>query len=152
MRPARRVFGGLALLAVTTAALSGGAHAQGTDRCEVVITPSAGRTIPANAPALHYFLAATGANLPPEAFAPPQGIQLFNGAGASVPVTVDYDPSYGYRIEPATPFVAGQSYRLRYPDPCAGAGMFAETQIPIGPAAPWPTASGTLRLTAVTGD
>jgi hypothetical protein len=144
--------GSVVVLAVMTAALSGEAQAQTADRCEVVITPSAGRTIPANAPALHYVLSATGANIPPEAFAPPQGIQLFNGAGVSVPVSVNYDSFYGYRIEPETPFVAGQSYRLRYPDPCAGSGTFAETQIPIGPAAPWPTASGALRLTAVTGD
>ena len=142
----------VAVWAVTAAAPSGGAHAQTADRCEVVITPSAGQTIPANAPALHYVLNAIGANVPQEAFAPPQGIQLYNGGGASVPVTVNDDPSYGYRIEPATPFVAGQSYRLRYPDPCAGSGMFAEAQIPIGPVAPWPTASGTLRLSAVTGD
>ena len=128
------------------------ARAQSADRCEVVITPSAGRTIPANAPALHYVVAAIGSNIPQEAYAAPVGIQLFNGGGASVPVTVNDDPSYGYRIEPGTPFVAGQTYRLRYPDPCAGSGMFAEAQIAIGPAAPWPTASGTLRLTAVTGD
>jgi uncharacterized membrane protein YgcG len=30
--------------------------------------------------------------------------------------------------------------------------VFAEAQIAIGPAAPWPSASGTLRLTAATGD
>jgi hypothetical protein len=116
MKAASRVSGALALAAVATLPLRQ-AHAQTVDRCEVVITPAAGRTIPANAPSLHYFLVAIGANVPPEAFSPPAGIELFNGAGTTVPVTVDMDSSYGYRIEPATPFVAGQRYRLRYPDP-----------------------------------
>src|SRR4051812_22014824 len=98
MRGAKVV--GVVGVAITMAAPSGGARAQSADRCEVVITPSAGRTIPANAPALHYVLYATGANVPPEAFAPPQGIQLFNGAGASVALTVNDDSFYGYRIEP----------------------------------------------------
>jgi uncharacterized membrane protein YgcG len=150
MRMAAKI--GWGVLALAAAAPSGEAHAQTTDRCEVVVTPAAGRAIPANAPALHYVVAAIGSNIPQEAYAAPVGIQLFDGSGANVPVTVNDDPSYGYVIEPITPFVAGQSYRLRYPDPCAGSGMFAERQIAIGPAAPWPTASGTLRLTAVTGD
>src|SRR4029079_17517452 len=93
-----------------------------------------------NTPALHYVLNAVGAHIPQEAYAPPQGIQLFNGSGASVPVTVTDDPSYGYRIEPSAPFVAGQSYRLRYPDPCAGSGMFAEQPIAIGAAGAWDNA------------
>jgi uncharacterized membrane protein YgcG len=152
MRTAVRVASGLLVCAAAVPPLSREARAQATDRCEVIVTPSAGRTIPANAPALHYVVAAIGANIPQEAYAAPVGIQLFNGAGANVPVTINDDPSYGYRIEPSVPFIAGQTYRLRYPDPCAGSGMFAEAQIPIGPAAPWPTASGTLRLTAVTGD
>src|SRR5580765_5472732 len=142
----------LLVIAALTAAPLGAARAQGVDQCVVAIAPASGRTIPANTPALNYVLAATGANPPPEAFQPPQGIQLFNGAGASVAVTVDDDPSYGYRITPATPFVAGQTYRLHYPDPCAGSGMFADASIPIGPPAPWPTTSGTVNLSAVTGD
>jgi uncharacterized membrane protein YgcG len=152
MRTAAKVASSVALVAMAALAPSRDARAQAADRCETIITPSPGRTIPANAPALHYVVAAIGSNVPQEAYAAPVGIQLFNGGGASVAVTVNDDPFYGYRIEPATPFVAGQSYRLRYPDPCAGSGMFAEAQIPIGPSAPWPTASGTLRLTAATGD
>jgi uncharacterized membrane protein YgcG len=152
MTAAAKVGAGVAVLAIATLATSTEAHGQSADRCEVIITPSAGRMIPANAPALHYVVEAIGSNIPPEAYAAPQGIELYDGAGASVQVTVSDDSSYGYRIEPGRSFVAGQSYRLRYPDPCAGSGMFAETTIPIGPSARWPTASGTLRLTAVTGD
>ena len=142
----------MVVLAAVTAVRSNEARAQAADRCEVVITPSAGRTIPANAPALHYFIAAIGSNIPQEVYAAPVGIQLFDGSGATVPVTVNDDPFYGYRILPGRPFVAGQSYRLHYPDPCAGSGVFADAQIPIGPSAPWPTASGTLRLTPMVGD
>lgn len=142
----------LLLVAALTAAPLGAAWAQTSDQCTVEIAPASGRTIPANAPALHYALYATGANPPPEAFQPPQGIQLFDGAGASVAVTVDSDPSYGYRITPAAPFVAGQTYRLHYPDPCAGSGIFMDASIPIGPTAPWPSTSGTVNLSAVTGD
>jgi len=142
----------LLLVAALAAAPLGVARAQGADQCVVAITPAAGRSIPANAPALHYVLFATGANVPPEAFQPPQGIELFNGAGAGVPVTINADPFYGYEIDPATPFVAGQTYRLRYPDPCAGSGTISEQTIAIGPAAPIPTTSGTVTLTAVTGD
>ena len=152
MRAAARVTFGLLLCSIAASVPSPRAHAQATDRCEVIITPSAGRAIPANAPALHYVVEAIGANVPQEAYAAPVGIQLFNGAGATVPVTVNDDPFYGYRIEPGTPFVAGQSYRLRYPDPCAGSGMFAEQQIAIGAAAPWPTASGTVSLMPMVGD
>lgn len=152
MRTAAKAASAVALLAIAALAPSREARAQAADRCETIITPSAGRTIPANAPAVHYVVEAIGSNIPQEAYAAPVGIQLFNGAGASVPVTVTDDPFYGYRIEPGAGFVAGQTYRLHYPDPCAGSGMFADAQIPIGPAAAWPTASGTVSLTPMVGD
>src|SRR5262245_3508245 len=100
MTTAAKVALGTALLVM--AASSREARAQAADRCEVIVTPAAGRTIPANAPALHYVVEAIGSNIPQEAYAAPVGIQLFNAAGATVPVTVNDDPFYGYRIEPGT--------------------------------------------------